>query len=256
MDKLKESEWVVISKLLLNLYSIDDIQMFVGKTLKLFRMLIPYTKGYFVLLDENNEINMHKSAFLGMEDKTFREYMGDYYEKDYIRYVFDLYQHTIAYRDTDILEDSPRKKTEFYREFLRPNNIPYGAGILLVKNGKVIGIISLFRSGELGDFTDKDMYIFDILKDHMANITERLKNQENVAVQAPFVNLEEIKKQYGLTGKEYEVALEILEGKSNQEIGEKLVISISTVKKHIYNIYGKVGVKNRSQFLALLNHTL
>ncbi|NJN94755.1 MAG: hypothetical protein HC875_11995 [Anaerolineales bacterium] len=34
---------------------------------------------------------------------------------------------------------------------------------------------------------------------------------------------------------------------SNQEIADQLVISVSTVKRHAFNLYGKLGVKRRTQ---------
>jgi LuxR family maltose regulon positive regulatory protein len=42
-----------------------------------------------------------------------------------------------------------------------------------------------------------------------------------------------------------EVLKALTDGASNKEIGEKLFISISTVKTHMINIYSKLGVKNR-----------
>ncbi|MFT8352856.1 LuxR C-terminal-related transcriptional regulator [Clostridium saccharoperbutylacetonicum] len=48
-----------------------------------------------------------------------------------------------------------------------------------------------------------------------------------------------------LSPREIEVLEALIDGLSNKEIGEKLFISISTVKTHIINIYSKLGVKNR-----------
>jgi LuxR family maltose regulon positive regulatory protein len=42
----------------------------------------------------------------------------------------------------------------------------------------------------------------------------------------------------------------IAEGLSNQEIAGRLVVSVNTVKTHIYNIFGKLGVKSRTQAIA------
>ena len=42
----------------------------------------------------------------------------------------------------------------------------------------------------------------------------------------------------------------IAEGLSNQDIAERLVLSVSTIKTHIYNIFGKLGVRSRTQALA------
>jgi LuxR family maltose regulon positive regulatory protein len=54
-----------------------------------------------------------------------------------------------------------------------------------------------------------------------------------------------------LTTREVEILKLIEAGNSNQEISEQLVISIATVKRHISNIYTKLGVKSRTQALAI-----
>ena len=53
-----------------------------------------------------------------------------------------------------------------------------------------------------------------------------------------------------LSNREVEVLQLIAEGCTNQEIGQKLVLSLYTVKSHARNIYGKLGVKNRTEAVA------
>jgi LuxR family maltose regulon positive regulatory protein len=53
-----------------------------------------------------------------------------------------------------------------------------------------------------------------------------------------------------LTLREMEVLTLIKSGCSNQDIAEKLVISLPTVKRHISNIYTKLGVESRTQAVA------
>jgi LuxR family maltose regulon positive regulatory protein len=50
-----------------------------------------------------------------------------------------------------------------------------------------------------------------------------------------------------LTPRELEVLELIAQGLSNREIGERLFIALNTVKGHTRRIYGKLGVKNRTQ---------
>ena len=52
-----------------------------------------------------------------------------------------------------------------------------------------------------------------------------------------------------LSERELEVLLQIARGLTNREIAEALVISVSTVKKHITHIYAKLQVDNRTQAL-------
>jgi LuxR family maltose regulon positive regulatory protein len=53
-----------------------------------------------------------------------------------------------------------------------------------------------------------------------------------------------------LTAREYEVLCLLVEGASNREIAVHLVLSVNTVKKHVYNICGKLGVQSRTQAIA------
>jgi LuxR family transcriptional regulator, maltose regulon positive regulatory protein len=53
-----------------------------------------------------------------------------------------------------------------------------------------------------------------------------------------------------LSERELEILHLIAEGHSNQEIADTLIIAVSTVKKHINNLYGKLGVQSRTQVLV------
>ena len=50
-----------------------------------------------------------------------------------------------------------------------------------------------------------------------------------------------------LTGREVEVLQLVAQGVTSQEIGEKLFISENTVKNHVRNILGKLGLHSRSE---------
>jgi DNA-binding CsgD family transcriptional regulator len=52
-----------------------------------------------------------------------------------------------------------------------------------------------------------------------------------------------------LTGRELEVLRHIGQGRSNQEIADTLFVSLNTIKTHTNNIYGKLGVRRRTQAL-------
>jgi LuxR family maltose regulon positive regulatory protein len=53
-----------------------------------------------------------------------------------------------------------------------------------------------------------------------------------------------------LTPRESDVLRLLYAGKSNQEIAAALYLSLSAIKKHTGNIYGKLGVSSRAQAIA------
>jgi NarL family two-component system response regulator LiaR len=62
---------------------------------------------------------------------------------------------------------------------------------------------------------------------------------------------EDLSQAYDLTPREREVLALIVEGLSNPEIAERLVVSRSTAKAHVSNILSKLGVSNRGEAIAM-----
>lgn len=74
----------------------------------------------------------------------------------------------------------------------------------------------------------------------MARVNERLERVRSEPVAAPAYP-------GGLTRREVEVLCLIANGKTDRSIAEELVIAESTVRRHISNIYAKIGASNRAE---------
>ena len=66
-------------------------------------------------------------------------------------------------------------------------------------------------------------------------------------VRSDFVRNEKYFLESGISSREYEVLELLAQGFSNQEIAEKLFVSLNTIKTHIANIFLKLDVKRRTQ---------
>ena len=80
--------------------------------------------------------------------------------------------------------------------------------------------------------------LLDAIQARLARHAERARKQPDFSNTAPLRAL-------GLTEKESEVLLWVTQGKSNSETAVILGITEATVKKHLENIFGKLGVEKR-----------
>ena len=53
-----------------------------------------------------------------------------------------------------------------------------------------------------------------------------------------------------LTEKELNVLYEVLKGKTNAEISEKLFVTLHTVKSHMQNLFFKTNTKHRTELIS------
>jgi DNA-binding CsgD family transcriptional regulator len=64
-------------------------------------------------------------------------------------------------------------------------------------------------------------------------------------------NLNQIElKRLNLTTREYQILKLLAQGYSNADIAEKLFLSLSTIKTHVSNLYGKMNVKSRFEAIT------
>lgn len=75
----------------------------------------------------------------------------------------------------------------------------------------------------------------------------RLTRPKVIETGTPFLLDETNLRKVGISKREYEVLELIAQGLSNQEIADKLFVSVSTVKTHTANIFAKLDARRRTQ---------
>ena len=76
-------------------------------------------------------------------------------------------------------------------------------------------------------------------------------NNGTKVIELSSVSEQHLISKFQISKRELEVIHLICSGKQNQEIADSLFISVGTVKDHLYKIYKKTGVKNRTQLAKL-----
>lgn len=247
---MNEKEWKLFNDLLLEVYYSKDIQTFGKKCLSLIKLFISYDQGHFVVLDVNGKINESASVFENVDDQRREEYVKHYFDADYLTYLYS-FSKTMCYRDTDILSDENRMNSEMYINFIKPQNLDLGCGMIIMQDGKVRALFNLLRNTGKPDVSNHEMEILEIFKLHF---------EKNILyyVDLPSEDLrikrkKQIADKIHLSEREQEIVELIIEGYSNNEVSKRLHITTATVKKHLSNIYEKTGVNRRIQLVNLWN---
>ena len=109
-----------------------------------------------------------------------------------------------------------------------------------VKNGGgLVDSFAISADSTFEEFSDSQIALVTMLQNQVEGILFESKLSKAVAA-------------FSLSKREAEVLRLVVEGRSNSDIGERLDVSVSTVKKHVYNIFNKAGVYSRAQLLSLV----
>lgn len=80
-----------------------------------------------------------------------------------------------------------------------------------------------------------------------AGIRLTAKHQKTIPASAAPTEKGESLARSGISQREYEVLALMAEGYSNQEIADRLFLSLNTIKTHTSNLFNKLDVKRRTQ---------
>jgi two-component system, NarL family, nitrate/nitrite response regulator NarL len=143
-----------------------------------------------------------------------------------------------------ITEEAPNTKvlalglTEEKRRVLR--YVEAGAAGYILKDHSLEDLISIVRNVQ-----DGKVFVSPQIA---AAMMERLSQLAQIFTDMDVGKVAEA----GLTPRELEVLELIGKGLTNQQVAEKLVIEIGTVKNHVHNILEKLNVSNRGEAAAYL----
>jgi DNA-binding CsgD family transcriptional regulator len=247
-----EINWKLVLDSVYETGKISELHKYSYEFLKKLNCIIPFYAANFFLFDEEKELIREPICF-NIAETALKEYSEYYWQLDDIKKIsFDQPEPIISSR---LMNYDLWTKTEYFNDFLAKNRLYYSCGIDIHADCRLLGTISLFRSKKDSDFTLDDLIYLKILAKHSSNHLNKLFEIEKLKNKKTKDNNELILKaasNFNLSKREKEVLKLILKGKHNQEIANKLYISINTVKKHLSHIYNKTEVHNRTELAALI----
>lgn len=245
MKKLETNDWIVLNNMIYKIHTADDFDGMRYDVLDQLKLVIDFDSADFYLASK-------EPGKLLCSPVTYNcdvDLSEDYEDIDYSRGIVNSGKMLI-YRETDIISDDVRVNTDYYKKVYKPNNWHYALQVVLAKHKKFLGAMTFYRTIGKDDFRYDDIFVLDMLKDHLAY---RLEQQSIHGDRSGGkITVSEAVERFELTKRESTILRLLMSGIDNQQICEELVITPNTLKKHILNIYRKMGIKNRVQLFKMV----
>ncbi|WPH15961.1 helix-turn-helix transcriptional regulator [Variovorax paradoxus] len=156
---------------------------------------------------------------------------------------------------TQIVARRELVRSEFFGDFLRPQQMHWGINVFFFDAGECLGDLRIWRSYSRGDFDDNDIGMLGLIEPViLASLTRIRKADENQA-QEGMVNAaaRQPERFQDLSPRECEVARLLHRGAADKDIACVLGISYATVRFHVGHLMRKLGVRNRTAAVARLS---
>lgn len=245
MKRLETNDWMVLNSIIYKIYTTEDLSVMRKGFLEQMKLVIDFDSAEFHLAGTGEDG--------GLVDPVTYNCEGDrammYDEIDYSRGIM-FGGKSLVYRETDIISDEVRVKSEYYKKVYVPNNWHYSLQMVICKDKKFLGVVTFYRTIGKDDFHYDDIFLLDMLKDHMAFRLD--KARKDSSTNGGKITITTAVRQYELTKREETILRLLLAGLDNDAICDQLVISVNTLKKHVLNIYRKLGIRNRVQMFKMI----
>ena len=245
MKTIAANNWSVLNNIIYKIYSTGDAKQMREDFLEQMKLVLDFDSAEFYLTDLNDSRKFVKPVQYNCNlngGKMFHEMVQNG--------SATIFGKSIVFRNTDILPLEVCANTAFYKEYFVKNSWQHSIHLLIGNGEECVGLISLYRSIGKENFDADDIYILDLMKDHLlyrlsGERLERASIQEKLTVT-------EATEHYNLTKRESMILRRLMQGHNNNQISDELQISVNTLKKHVLNIYRKLNINNRVQLFKAI----
>ena len=152
-----------------------------------------------------------------------------------------------AVRMSDVIGRTRYHQLPFFREYLHPVSLDHVLDLGLSAFATRLRSLVLLRGGDVADFTERDRAVLEILRVHLQAREAMADLRRRVLEEASSADADMLGEPHSsLTTREREIVHLVSVGKTNAQIAAELWVTPGTVKKHLENVYAKLGVSSRA----------
>ena len=239
MERLDAGELERVGRLVAEVGEVDGDEPFPPAFLAALRRLVPCEWVAFNELDRVRERHLdHVEYPLHASDGVEAPITYWHARRDHpLCHFHESTGDWRAYRLSDFVTMRELRRRAIYEDWVKPTGQTHLITVGLdgpLDHTKVF----LFHRPGGPDFDQRDCLVLDVLRPYFA-LRYRATRAGRLDVDDPGASS-------GLTRRERQILALVAEGKTNAQIAEQLWISGGTVRRHLENAYGKLGVHSRT----------
>ena len=236
MQRLDAGDLERVGRFVAETGAIDGDEPFPPEFLAAIQRLVPCDSVTFCELDRIHERELGIVCFPD-EPEEEPELALDYWEARFEHPICHFHETTgdwRAYRLSDFTEGRRFRSSRIYAEWFRPQHVESLITVGLDSPLSHTKVFLLARS-DGRDFDTADCQVLNVVRPYLAMRYEASRRRREGRVTCAT-----------LTPRERQILALVAEGKTNAEIADELCIARGTVRRHLENAYGKLGVHTRT----------
>lgn len=163
-----------------------------------------------------------------------------------------------ALRMSDLISARSYHELPIFREYFAPGGVDHMIDLGLPTQAGRHRSFLLFREHGSPDFSERDRAVLETLRPHLQGLEARATLRRRLAAgredgSRDPVTADRADRHAKLTVREQEIVDLVGRGLTNAQIAAELWVAPSTVKKHLENVYEKLGVSRRTAAVTLVH---
>jgi DNA-binding CsgD family transcriptional regulator len=251
MDK---NTFLIINDLIYEMYNWHSLTDIRENFFQRLRIIIPFSYASILLkknADPEDVTLCNPICYPDYFTEAEQAYLDSDAQTDYM--LWNLYaKESKLLRASDMLNDDKRLSSPLYVNCYQKFGVYDDMQFTIVCQGKLLGLLTLYRTRVDGTFTTDDMFFMRALGMHLNAVMYRMLSGDPCGLCSDPTRLDELQQKYHLTDREREILSHLSHFEANTEIADALGIRENTLQKHLQNLFRKLEVSSKWELLKFL----
>lgn len=250
---MEKNQFLVINDLIYEMYSWRSLEDIKENFFQRLKIIVPFSYASILLKknEDPEDITLcNPICYPDYFTEAEEAYLACGPDSDYL--LWNLYaKESKLLRTSDILDEKKRLNSPLYVNCYGKFDVYDDMQFTIVFNGKLLGLLTLYRTRIDGTFSTEDMFFLRALGMHLNAVMQRMTGDRREGRVTDEKRLSDMQTRFRLTGRETEILAHLYRFETNAEIADALGIRENTLQKHLQNLFRKLNVTSRWEVLRL-----